>query len=101
MTSTDIQSSHSRLYERKIPDQSFVHFLKDHHRAALTLDEGKSIYSHKWSEVLFHLNKIISRARYSYSFLEHKVEVNTLYPLELCLYQLVEFYQCKVGFPII
>ena len=37
----------ARLYEERIPDQSFVHFLKDHHRAALSLDEGKSIFSHK------------------------------------------------------
>ena len=37
----------ARQYEDKIPDQSFVHFLKDHHRAALSLDEGKSIFSHK------------------------------------------------------
>lgn len=43
-------------------DETFLTFLKDHHRQPLTLDEGKSVYGHKWGEVLYHLNKIISRA---------------------------------------
>jgi len=51
-----------RTYEESSVDESFIHFLKDHHRKPLTLDEGKSIYSHRWGEVLYHLNKIISRA---------------------------------------
>jgi len=52
----------ARVYEEKVVDEIFIHFLKDHHRKPLTLDEGKSIYSHRWGEVLYHLNKIISRA---------------------------------------
>ena len=31
----------------------------------LSLDEGKSIFGHKWGEVLYHLNKIIGRARWA------------------------------------
>lgn len=52
----------AQMYQDKPPEESFVHFLRDHHRAPVSLDEGKSIYSHKWSEVLYHLNKIISKA---------------------------------------
>jgi len=52
----------AKTYEESSVDESFIHFLKDHHRKPLTLDEGKSIYSHRWGEVLYHLNKIISRA---------------------------------------
>ena len=36
-----------RTYEESSVDESFIHFLKDHHRKPLTLDEGKSIYSHR------------------------------------------------------
>ena len=36
-----------RIYEESSVDESFIHFLKDHHRKPLTLDEGKSVYSHK------------------------------------------------------
>lgn len=60
---TEAEIKHlAKMYQDKEPDHSFVHFLKDHHRAPVTLDEGKSIYSHKWAEVLYHLNKIISKA---------------------------------------
>ena len=67
------------LYHHRTPDQTFLHFLRDHHRGPLGLDAGgspvpgivslynalpagKSIYSRQYSEVLFHLNKIISEA---------------------------------------
>ena len=36
----------ARVYEESSVDETFIHFLKDHHRKPLTLDEGKSIYSH-------------------------------------------------------
>merc|ERR1711962_1545689 len=52
----------TKIYKDKEVQGTFIHFLKDHHRKPLTLDEGKSIYSHQWGEILFHLNKIVSRA---------------------------------------
>ena len=33
--------------DKENQDETFIHFLRDHHRAPVTLDEGKSIYSHK------------------------------------------------------
>ena len=70
----------AKIYKDKEVEGTFIHFLKDHHRCVcrlafsrskkiyfrkpLTLDEGKSIYSHQWGEILFHLNKIVSRARF-------------------------------------
>ena len=73
----------AKIYKDKEVEGTFIHFLKDHHRYAcvvlecpglriifrkpLTLDEGKSIYSHQWGEILFHLNKIVSRARFPFN----------------------------------
>ena len=36
-----------RKYEELPKDEAFIHFLQDHHRKPPTLDEGKSIYSHR------------------------------------------------------
>ena len=38
----------ARVYEESSVDETFIHFLKDHHRKPLTLDERKSIYSHRY-----------------------------------------------------
>jgi len=53
---------YARMYGEKAVDPTFLTFLKDHHRNPLSPDEGKSIYGHRWGEVVYHLNKIISRA---------------------------------------
>lgn len=42
-----------------------LHFLKDHQRQPPSLDQGKSIISHRWGQILLHLHRAISSARYS------------------------------------
>ena len=89
----------AKIYKDKEVEGTFIHFLKDHHRCVcrlafsrskkiyfrkpLTLDEGKSIYSHQWGEILFHLNKIVSRARFLGRLILNKVFLINIYDIPL------------------
>ena len=47
--------------DKEAQDETFIHFLRDHHRAPVTLDEGKSIYSHKLVDRLKHFVSMAAR----------------------------------------
>lgn len=65
----------SRVYEdqEEEVEATFLTFLEDHSRAPPSPDQGKSIYSRRWGEVLYQLNKIISKASLMENFTIRKL----------------------------
>jgi len=61
LTESEIKPYASAFEDRAV-DETFLTFLRDHHRNKPTLDQGKSIIGRKWGEVVYHLHQIVSKA---------------------------------------
>jgi len=92
LTESEI-SKYERSFGDEKADETFLTFLRDHHRRYLTVDEGKTIFNRKWGEVVYNLNKIIGKASLLENYGMRKLKEQFMYQVagQILLEQTVQY----------